>query len=346
MSNEVALIPQESALTVFTSPDGLDPYLAKVRAELDAFTGDVTSDKGRKEIASMAYKVSKVKTYLESVGKDLADRQKEIPKKIDAARKVARDTLDLWKDEVRKPLTDWETAEKERVDKLTADIDELRMVMQDQAVRSSEVIRDRLAEVTAQVISRDVFGEFYPMATEARRLALDSLMTKLAEAEQRERDQAELEAHRKAAAEREAKERDERIAQEAAERAKKAAEETARQAAAEVERKARVEAEAVAKREQALKDQAAKAEQDKIEAQQRADRADAEAKARAEREQQARAVAEKAAADKRETNKKHAAKINNAALAAFVAGGLPADMAKLAVELIAKKSIPSVSIEY
>src|SRR3546814_10114176 len=86
-----------------------------VRAEIDGFSGDVQTKKGRDAIASIAYKVAKSKTYLDGVGKELTDSAKELPKKIDATRKLVRDTLDAWKDEVRTPLTEWEQAEESRV---------------------------------------------------------------------------------------------------------------------------------------------------------------------------------------------------------------------------------------
>lgn len=108
-------IPKESALTVFTEPKGLDPYLAHVRAEIDAFVPDVSSKKGRDAIASIAHKVAKSKTYLDGVGKELVDRLKEQPKLVDAERKRMRELLDGWKDEVRRPLTEWEQAEEKRV---------------------------------------------------------------------------------------------------------------------------------------------------------------------------------------------------------------------------------------
>lgn len=37
MNTELVTIPKESALQVFTTVAGLDPYLAQVRAEIDAF---------------------------------------------------------------------------------------------------------------------------------------------------------------------------------------------------------------------------------------------------------------------------------------------------------------------
>lgn len=110
----IALPEPESALAVFGKPQGLDPYLAKIKEELDSFVPDVSTKKGRDAIASIAYKVAQSKTALDNIGKDLVAELKDVPKKIDAERKRMRDLLDQWKDEVRKPLTDWEDAEEAR----------------------------------------------------------------------------------------------------------------------------------------------------------------------------------------------------------------------------------------
>ncbi|EGT6367902.1 cell envelope biogenesis protein TolA, partial [Escherichia coli] len=53
-----------------------------------SFVPDITTAKGRKEIAYLAYKVAQTKTYLDGLGKDLVAELKEIPKLIDANRKT------------------------------------------------------------------------------------------------------------------------------------------------------------------------------------------------------------------------------------------------------------------
>lgn len=60
----IVLPPKETALQVYSTPQGLEPYLAKIKEELDSFVPDVTTKKGRDAIASIAYKVAKGKTAL------------------------------------------------------------------------------------------------------------------------------------------------------------------------------------------------------------------------------------------------------------------------------------------
>lgn len=351
--NQLAVVPpKETALQVFQAPNGLDPYLQQIRAEIDSFVPDVSTKKGRDAIASIAHKVARSKTALDNVGKELVAELKEIPKKIDAERKRMRDTLDAWKDEVRAPLNEWEQAESARVTKHQDCIDWLRDSATVFAEESSEDIQLRIDQVEAV----DVGASLEEFEAEAHRVKASSLATLRGALAARQKHEAELAAIAKfqaEQAEREQKEREERIAREAAEQAKREAEQRAqadRDAAAKREADAKAAAE---RRELELKLAAERAERERVEAQQRAEQAERDADARAERaaaaerqrqaDEQARIEAE---AKAREADKAHKAAINRAALEAFMAGGMPEDCAKQAVTLIAKRLIPNVSIAY
>ncbi|QQE90441.1 hypothetical protein [Azotobacter chroococcum] len=352
-ATELAVIPKESALEVFRASNGLDPYLAKIRAEIDAFVPDVSTRKGRDAIASIAHKVARSKTALDNVGKELVAELKEIPKKIDAERKRMRDTLDAWRDEVRAPLNEWEAAEAARVDKHEQAIEDIEEVgTTDPGQYDAEYIRQCIANVEVVEIGPH-WEEFEAEAARTKDKALTSLRAALTTREKHEAEQAELERLRAEAAAREQKEREERIAREAAERAQREAEQRAQ---AEREAAARREAEAKAAAEQAKRD-AELAEQRRIEAEKRAE---AERLAAAERERQAAEQARQAEIKRqaeeqarlyreavaREADKAHKAKINRAALDAFIAGGMPEACAKQAVTLIAQRKIPQITISY
>ena len=115
MEQELITIPPQTALMVFTTEGAIDPLLARVRAFTEGFVPDTSTKKGRAEIASRAFRVSQTKSHLETCGKALADQQKDVPRKIDATRRLIRETLDRLRDEIRKPLDEWETAEAARV---------------------------------------------------------------------------------------------------------------------------------------------------------------------------------------------------------------------------------------
>jgi hypothetical protein len=355
-------IPKANALEVFSADKGLAPYMAKIRAEIDAFVPDVSTKRGRDAIASIAHKVARSKTALDGVGKDLVAELKELPKKIDASRKQMRDTLDSWKDEVRAPLTAWEQAEEDRVQRHKDAIEGIDALVID-CGGPVESIRAAIAAVEAVAIGPE-WEEFEPEAARTKDRALTNLRDRFAAREKYDAEQAELARLRAEAAAREQQEREERIAREAAEQAQREAE-----ARAQAEREAVIRREQEAKaaaerRELQLKLQAEQAEKaaaqakaDKLAAEQRAEqerlaaiereKQAVEAARQAEIKRQADAkAAEEAETARREDDKAHKGKVNRAALEAFIAGGMPEECAKLAVTLIAKRVIPAVTITY
>lgn len=363
MSNEIAVLPaKENALTVYTADKGLDPFLAQIRAEIDSFVPDVTTKKGRDAIASIAYKVAKSKTALDNLGKDLVAELKDVPRKIDAERKRMRDTLDAWKDEVRKPLTDFELAEEARIAKHEANIKWFNDHLDNTSVDSLELI-GKIALCKSMPVDES-YEEFESRAHKVKGSVLRSLNIALDDIKKREEEQAELARLRAEAAQREQKEREERIAREAAENARIAAEREAqsererlaaiqreldmeKQRAIEAAEREKIEAEKLALAQQLAAEQAAaKAKQDAIDAAERAER-DKQAAIEAERKRQADAAeSERLAAEQREKNKAHAKKINNEILQDFMAQGLSEDCAKTAITAMAKGLVRNVKVIY
>lgn len=354
MSTETQLAivpPKETALQVFQAANGLDPYLQQIRAEIDGFTPDVSTKKGRDAIASIAHKVARSKTALDNVGKELVADLKEIPKKIDAERKRMRDTLDAWKDEVRAPLNEWEQAEADRVARHQAAIDQINLRLECRDLDSAELTTN-IEWLEAMAIGEQ-WEEFEAEAHRVKAASLTALHLALTKRQAYEAEQAELERLRAEAAQREQKEREERIAREAAEQAKREAEQRAQ---AEREAAVRREAEAKAaaeRRELELKLQAEQAEREKLEAQQRAEQAERDAAERAERaaaaerqrqaDEQARIEAE---AKAREADIAHKTAVLTSIKEAFMGAGITEEQAKTIINMIRKGEVPSVSITY
>lgn len=357
------LPPAETALQVYSKPGGLDPWLEKIRAEVTGHVPDLKTKKGRDAIASLAFKVRKVKTALDGIGKEQVDRLKEIPKKIDAERKRMRDVLDALADEVRAPLDQWEQAEEARQQRHQQGIEWFRLRADENRDLDADELRTTITDVQARAVD-ETWEEFEPEAHRVKARALESLQQALAAREKYDAEQAELARLRAEAAAREQKDREERIAREAAEKAQREADERAqgeRDAAARREAEAREAAEKarlaaeladqrrIAAEQQAKLDRAAAAERERVAAEQaEKDRAQAaEQAAAAERQRIAdEQAAEAAEARSREADKAHKGKVNRAALDAFVAGGMPEDCARLAVTLIAKGLIPNIRITY
>lgn len=340
----IAVPRGEDAYALFTAKNSsaADKVLRLVRAKIDAFKSDLPSIKtasGRKAIASFAHKVAKSKAAIEDVGKELAAEAKDIPKRIDANRKYIRDTLDAWRDEVRQPVTDWEAAEEARVNRIKTDLSELQHTIDDPdwIGRSSDGLRDRLAEIENDFadVSECRFGEYAPAAEELKTKAIAVLSDRIASAKKRESEQAELAVLRAKEAAREAEERAEQLRKEGERRAREEAEADARAEAERAARKLADEKAAAEKREREL-----------IAEKEAAERRATEAAARAKQEIEDQKRAEEAETARREADKAHKAKINRAALAALVAGGIDEATAKAVIKLIASKAIPAVSISY
>ena len=346
-------IPETRALAYFTEENALDPILAKIKAEIDAFQGDVSTAKGREEIRSMAFKVTRSKSYLEGVGKALSAEQKKIPGKIDAARRLVADTLDQWRDDLRKPLTDWEEAEAARIKAHTDNIEEIVEVgAHASAAQSSATLKTSILVIERIAVDPQC-EEYEANYARAKDATLAALRNALAGAEKREAEQAELERLRAEKAERDRKDHEERIAKEAADKAvaeanakaEKQRQEEAAAAKAEQDRLAKI---ADDEREEANRKIAA-AQAETEAANKRAAETEARLKRESEQaaEQKRRAdAAAQAAAEKKAANRRHQGNVNRAAVAAFVAGGIEEETAKAVITLIAQQTIPRVSIAY
>ncbi|AJO79409.1 hypothetical protein [Pseudomonas sp. MRSN 12121] len=350
---ELAVVPpQETALAVYSTPNGLEPWLQQIRTEIDGFTPDISTRKGREAIASMAYKVARSKTALDDVGKKLVADLKEVPKKIDAERKRVRDTLEAWQEEVRRPLNEWQAAEDARVDKHNDGIESIKALARFEEPPAAAHVAQVIADLELLALD-DSWEEFLPEAAQAKDQTLIFLRGLLAKRQKEEAEQAELARLRAEAVAREQKEREERIAREAAERAKAEAEQKAqaeREAALRREQEAKAAAE---RRELELKLQAEQAERaaaqakaDRIAAEQRAEQAAEQARIEERRRADAAAAEIVRQQEAREADKAHRARINRAVLEAFVAGGMTEECARQVIILIAQRKIPAISIQY
>ena len=114
-TTELNLIPEIENPAELFKPGGLDPILAAIEAKVREFELDISTDRGRREVASLARKIASSKTYIDDAGKYLVVEWKEQAKIVDRERAKARDFLDRLKDEIRGPLTEFEEKDKRRI---------------------------------------------------------------------------------------------------------------------------------------------------------------------------------------------------------------------------------------
>jgi septal ring factor EnvC (AmiA/AmiB activator) len=308
-----------SPFDVFQTVGGLKPYMAQIREKLDVFKPDMTTNKGRDEVRSLAAKVAKIKVAMDNIGKSLVEDQKKAIKVVDANRKSMRDELDCWKDEVRAPLTEWEHAEKERADRLELAIESLRQLGNGLSLLKVDEIRDRITRLEGVTVDES-WQEF---EVEAARLA-SKLKADLAEVlsarVEHEQQLAEIAQFNAAKSEREQADAEQRTAREAAEK--------------------RV-ADALAENER-LKMQAEHAEQLRIQSEQAAEKARL-AEIKRQEDQQAEQARQ---AQAREQDKAHKAKVWGDMKIALMGAGITQDQAKAVVKMMATGQIPHIAIQY
>lgn len=331
--NELQVVEQNMIVAAFGKENGIQELFNRMAEQARSIVPDVSTKKGRDAIASQAYKVSKSKTAVDNHGKDLVAGIKAQAAVIDRDRKAWRDQCDALRDEIRKPLDEWEKAEEERIQAIKDRISNFDVGRVD-AFSNSELIKKTISEVEATSIDES-FAEFANEASIKKDAALSSYKQSLEIALKREAEQAELERLRQAEILRQQQEREAQIAREAAEKATREAEE-----------KARFEAERVQREKAEAEQREARLKAEKEAAELRAQHAAEAERKRIEAEQAAKLEAERQAEEARQANQAHRKKICNEALKGLLALGIDEAKSKEILQAINKGLVPHVSIKF
>ncbi len=385
MSTELIKFEEITPMTVFTTANGPDPIISAIKNEVAKFTPDISTKAGREEIKSMAYKIARTKTTLDDLGSKLTEDMKKQVKVVDSSRKKIWDELETLQKDTRKPLTDWENIEKDRVanlEKKVLDIGALGNVTVKGVKLDLNAMKANL-EILETMTIDDSWQEFKDRAIREHALAVQSLEREIADRERYENEQAELKRLREESAARELKDREERIAKEAADKARQEAEDKAKRereqeeiARKEKEKTEQAEFEAQQKKQadeiKKIREDQERADKEKADAEQR--QKDAEKKLAEEKERN-RIAAVKAEEDRKKSEAKaiederlrvqklkekedqerlarendlaHKKQINNEALTdLMLTAGLLEPQAKVVVTAIAKGLIKNVAILY
>lgn len=317
--------------------NGLDKFLEQIREGVNEVP-DLSTAKGRARIASLAAQVSRSKTAVEKPGRDYLKRLKEQPKVVEAELRRFVTECDQLRDEVRRPLTEWEDAEKSRAEALQQRLVDLRALADviDTAGNylPSADIQARIQEAKSVALDES-WQERTAEAGVAKDSTIQQLEASLVVAQKREHEAAELESLRKEAEEKARLEREETIRREAAEQAKRDA-----------EAKAQAEIDAAARREASEKARAEEAERQRIETEKRATREKEEAVAaerRRQEEEQKRIADEEA---RRAADKEHRRTVNRQVIADLVKQGIPIEWAEKCLVSFASGKVSGQTIKY
>lgn len=329
---DLVVIEKKNAMAVFTNNDQLDPLIEAIEKEARSLVPDVTTKKGRDAIASMAHKVARSKTYIDNAGKDLVADLKALPKQIDESRRVVRERLDALKDEVRRPLTEWE-AEQERIkaeeamNALHAEALEMNIKFDQELAAKFEADHEM-----ALLMDKDIDRERADKAAEAERQRIAREEEIKRQAEEKAKREAAEKAQREidAAA---AREREAILAKERAERER-------------IEAQQRAERERIEAQQRAEREKQAAVEAERRKAQEEADRIRREA----EQREQARLAEEKRKADeqaRREADVKHRKAVGTEIVKALLANtSLTRDQAIEVLTAVKDGRIPHTGISY
>ena len=370
-ATEVAVITPQNAVTVLTDPAKFDAFYQRIKAEADSHVPDLTSETGRKAIASLAYKVARTKTAIDAEGKRLTEEWRANVSKVDAARKVIRDRLDALKDEVRAPLTKWEEDEAERVADVNNIMADIRHAAEVSIFDTAADVADRIEHIRGMPIDEAKFQSHYAIAIGSRDHTIAALESAHVRLIREEADRAELERLRAAEIERQERERasaENEAMLRAAMAGVRAIADYVTEECVRAERAATERAEAIAKAEreaaEAATQAAEKAAADALAAQQRAaDEALAAEKKRADDAEAAHAEEAKKIADAkaiqdaeakriadeqaaRDADRKHRGEVMRAAKQAIMLVGVSEEAAKKIVLAIVANEIPNITLRF
>ncbi len=242
---ELTTLPEKSQIpALFNEEKGIEKLVERIEKDALAIHQDYTTDKGRKAARSLAAKVSRSKTLIDAVGKDMTEKWRAKTNAVNAKRKLATERLDELRDKIKKPADEFEAKEAERVQKHMKALDQFALDTLTAHDTSAE-LKAKIAMIEAVEIG-PVWEEFEGDARQQKAEALTKYQNDLGIAEAREAQERELEQYRREAAEREASEAEERHQRELAEA-------RAREEAAAKEERDRIAAEKRAEEEAAEK---------------------------------------------------------------------------------------------
>lgn len=333
-------IKPEQAPALYVA-NGLDHFLAQIR-EYAKETPDVTTQKGRDRIGSLARAVGSSKKTIEEPGRAYLRHLKEAVKPAEEELRRFTRECDAIRDAILLPRAEWD-AEQARL-KAEAEAKaagEAYNAMRDDADKDNSAfdlakakelaLQIEAAHATAMLDNYEYDRDIAEKKAEAERQRVaheEELKRQAVEQAQREADE-KIQREREASAKREA---DLKAQAEQEKRDREAADRKAEQD--------RIDAAAKAERE---KQEAIAAEQ--LKAKQEADRIQREAK----QKEDARLAEEKRIADEaaaRAANVEHKRTINQQAVADLVAAGITEECAVQCVKAIAKGQVSAIAITY
>jgi len=185
------------------TPEGVKLIVDEIKLKVDEFKNsypDVTTDKGQKEVGSFNYKIARTKTPLDDLGTKLVEEETKKVRNIQSLRKHIKDSLDGFRDELKKPVDEFKAIEEARIHTIQMRINDIKSTTSNISFIDKQAVNDRLVELENLNASGFDFQEFLVPATKAYQDSKEQLEQRLVFLAQQE----EIEALRREKAARDA----------------------------------------------------------------------------------------------------------------------------------------------
>lgn len=201
MSMDVVLQQITKLDPVHLFKEGADAVLKDIAQFARSVDFDPATPEGRELGKSIAYKVSRSKTMIDEMGKTLVAEIKKQSGAIDAERKKVRDTLDALRDEIKKPVDEWEQVELDRKAKIEAALQSMTQLSSALAlqagVMTAGLVEGHSGQLTRLFEDTD-WQEYSDHALAVYTEVKETFRQLMISCQQREAEQAELEVLRAA----------------------------------------------------------------------------------------------------------------------------------------------------
>ena len=154
---EIVAIEQPEIIEAFKVEGGTRALFERVSENARSVVFDMGVKKDRESLKSFAYSLARIKTTVDNHGKELVSGIKQQAAVIDADRKFWRDNMELLQDEIRKPLTDFEQAEKKVAELLAEGRNQVAEMVTNAEKRAAQIVEEaksqashEAARITAQ----------------------------------------------------------------------------------------------------------------------------------------------------------------------------------------------------
>ncbi|WP_448952173.1 hypothetical protein [Labrys neptuniae] len=194
----IALLMETDPSIVIREPEKLLQLYTRIDADIAAQVPDLTTDKGRKAIASLAFKIARTKTAVEGAAKKMTEDFRKATDEVNSTRNAIVESLATKQKLARKPLTDWEDAEEERVKRVNDDIAAFRSAASIPMGMTATELAERIEDLKRQEIDPAVFQDRYDEAVATKAASVAAMVDAHGRLVKAEAEAAELECLREA----------------------------------------------------------------------------------------------------------------------------------------------------